>query len=261
MRFTILLATALLASTEVLCMPGYANLWRRPSSTDREIQPRQRPQSLHLMTNGRAGRSPCPMLNSLANHGYLPRNGQNISLAELVQTLSDVVNMDPEATRLVGVRALSISTTGNPDTFNLDDLNAHGGESGAIVLAESSSPSVGIDTVLTSQVIEHDGSLSRNDIYFGDNHSFNRSIWSSVACFFTERTISIQTAANARKARLQAAAAKNPDFNLDAGGTQISLIETALYLSVFGDPNEGNAVTRWVRVLFGKSSPRPVWWS
>lgn len=99
-------------------------------------------------------------------------------------------------------------------------------------------------------VIEHDGSLSRNDIYFGDNHSFNAKIWESVAVAFTNTTISIPTAAKARVARLQAAAAANPEFNLTADGTQFSFIETALYLSVFGNLDDGNANTEWVKVLF-----------
>jgi hypothetical protein len=32
-----------------------------------------------------AVRSPCPGLNSMANHGFLPRNGRNISIPVLVK--------------------------------------------------------------------------------------------------------------------------------------------------------------------------------
>lgn len=35
-------------------------------------------------------RSPCPALNALANHGYLPHDGRNITLTELVKALSSV---------------------------------------------------------------------------------------------------------------------------------------------------------------------------
>ncbi|WYZ38099.1 hypothetical protein EsH8_III_000013 [Colletotrichum jinshuiense] len=170
-------------------------------------------------------RSPCPMVNTLANHGYLPRSGLNVSLADLIAGFTAAVNLDPAATTLVGQKALLTSTTGNNATFNLDDLNTHG-------------------------IIEHDGSLSRNDIYFGDNHSFNRTIWESVASHFTNSTISIPTAAKARVARLQAAAAANPELALTADGAQFSFIETALYLSVFGNLDDGNANTEWVKVLF-----------
>ncbi|RSM03387.1 hypothetical protein CDV31_010521 [Fusarium ambrosium] len=179
-----------------------SNEWKAPGAYDR--------------------RSPCPMVNSLANHGYLPHDGLNISLPDLIVAFTDAVNLDPAATTLVGQKAL---TTGDNVTFDLDNLNKHG-------------------------VIEHDGSLSRTDIFFGDNHSFNQTIWDSVASHFTESTISIQTAATARKQRLQAAAAANPEFALTADGAQFSFIESALYLSIFGDVTEGNAVTDWVKVLF-----------
>ncbi|KAF6828103.1 hypothetical protein CPLU01_08700 [Colletotrichum plurivorum] len=182
-----------------------ANDWAAPTAADR--------------------RSPCPMVNTLANHGYLPRNGLNVSLADLITGFTAAVNLDPAATTLVGQKALLTSTTGNNATFNLDDLNTHG-------------------------IIEHDGSLSRKDTYFGDNHSFDQEIWASVASHFTESTISIPTAAKARAARLQAAAAANPDFSLDANGVQFSFIETALYLSIFGNLVDGNANTEWVKVLF-----------
>ncbi|KAF4454041.1 chloroperoxidase [Fusarium albosuccineum] len=167
-------------------------------------------------------RSPCPMLNSLANHGYLPHDGLDISLADLIVAFTDSINLDPAATSLVGQKALSAGTNGS---FNLDDLNKHG-------------------------ILEHDGSLSRNDIYFGDNHSFNETIWESVVSHFTEETISIETAAAARKERLQVAAAANPEFSLPADLVQISFIESALYLSVFGNIEDGNAVTEWVKILF-----------
>ncbi|KAK9766538.1 hypothetical protein K7432_004298 [Basidiobolus ranarum] len=38
-------------------------------------------------------RGPCPVLNSLANHGYLPRSGQNITISQFRQGLDDSVNM------------------------------------------------------------------------------------------------------------------------------------------------------------------------
>ena len=105
-------------------------------------------------------------------------------------------------------------------------------------------------------VIEHDGSLSRNDIYFGDNYSFNSSIWDSVVASFTNTTISLSTAKSARATRLATAAAVNPDFNMTASDVQFSGIETALYMTVFADPEvTSKARTEWVGVLFSKTTP------
>lgn len=107
--------------------------------------------------------------------------------------------------------------------------------------------------MIANIVIEHDGSLSRADIYFGDNHSFNSTIWGTVASYFTEDTIDVPTAARARAARLAAAAKENPEFNMTSSGVNFSLIESALYLSVFNNGSSSTAVTEWVKVMFRKS--------
>lgn len=102
-------------------------------------------------------------------------------------------------------------------------------------------------------MIEHDGSLSRNDIYFGDDHTFNSTIWDSVAASFTNCTIPLSTAISARATRLTVAAAANPAFNMTASNVQFSSIETALYMTVFADPDVvSEARTEWVGVLFGE---------
>jgi len=38
-------------------------------------------------------RSPCPALNALANHGYLPRNGQHIHAGQLIKALREGYNL------------------------------------------------------------------------------------------------------------------------------------------------------------------------
>lgn len=106
----------------------------------------------------------------------------------------------------------------------------------------------------SSTVLEHDGSLSRQDIYFGDDHTFNETIYDSFFAHFANvSTIDITAAAAARKARLEAAEAVNPEYDLTAELTVFSLIETALYLTVFGNGTSGTdvqAVKEWVDVMF-----------
>ena len=107
--------------------------------------------------------------------------------------------------------------------------------------------------MLTSSIVlEHDSSLSRNDIYFGDNHSFNQTIWDQTTTHFPNPTISFVDAAAARSARLAAATAANPEFNMTAAEQQNSYIESALYMGTFGDITTGNAVKEWVEVLFSE---------
>ncbi|KAK3995001.1 putative aromatic peroxygenase [Cladorrhinum sp. PSN332] len=170
-------------------------------------------------------RSPCPMVNALANHGYLPRDGKDISLAALIKGAKDGINLAPDATILVGLKALQASSTGNWLSFHLDDLNKHG-------------------------VIEHDGSLSRQDARLGNNHAFSPEIWATVAAHFTEDKIPIETAALARKDRLESARESNPEIELTPDAVRFSFVETALYQIVFGEGTSGNARTEWVKTLF-----------
>lgn len=167
------------------------------------------------------------MLNALANHGYLPRSGMNITLEDLLISFDESVNLAAEVVTGVGNAALTTSTTGNSSTFHLADTVKH-------------------------NVLEHDGSLSRNDAHFGDALHFDPAIWATVVAYFTEATIPVETAARARTDRVAAAAASNLAFDLTKSGAGGSIAETALYQIILGDPIEGNPPTEWVKILFGK---------
>ncbi|KAL8676890.1 MAG: hypothetical protein Q9224_007243, partial [Gallowayella concinna] len=167
-------------------------------------------------------RSPCPAINSLANHGYLPRHGQNITLVEFIKGFKDGFNFDRAFTAFSVGLYQPFTSTGSISTLNLNDLDHH------------------------DLAGEHDGSLSRNDLYFGDNHSFNKSIWDTVAAHFKNDTISIPTAARARKERFAAAAAINPNFTASETG---SMGETALYLTAMRGQNV-ETKTDFVEVFF-----------
>ncbi|KAL0465968.1 Chloroperoxidase [Neurospora intermedia] len=175
-------------------------------------------------------RSPCPMLNALANHGYLPHSGRDISLSQLMHGLQRGINLSPNATLIVGIKALQASTTGHWTTFHLSDLNQHG-------------------------IIEHDGSLSRADLSAPpnfDNHTFVPEIWeATLRVLGDEERISIEKAARMRAFRIEEEGPKrNSRFEMSKEDKRFSAIETALYLRVFGRGTEGGAETRWVRVLF-----------
>jgi hypothetical protein len=170
------------------------------------------------------------MLNSLANHGYLPRDGKNLDLAMVKRAFLEGINFAADEFTGLGVStALTISSTSDASrTFNLRDLSRH-------------------------NVIEHDGSLSRNDAYFGDVERFDPRIWDMTRSHFTGDTIPLPVAAQARKDRLATAKAANPQFTLTEVGGMGSLAETALYSIVLGDRVDGNPKTAYVRTLFGES--------
>jgi Peroxidase, family 2 len=99
------------------------HIWLPPKPTDR--QSLSRLFQKYSRSDSDLDRSPCPMLNTLANHGFLPRNGANVSLDDLITGLSESINLAADATVTPGEIALTTSTTGNASTFNLDDLDKH----------------------------------------------------------------------------------------------------------------------------------------
>ncbi|KAH8203546.1 hypothetical protein TruAng_002294 [Truncatella angustata] len=176
-------------------------------------------------------RSPCPMLNSMANHGWLPHNGKNIDLPTIQSAFENAMGFAPEVFVGITQSSLAVSTTGNSSTFNLQDLAFH-------------------------NAIEHDGSLSRNDIFFGDDLHFNPLIWAATAARygiripFASSVITVEIAARARAARVRDAKLVNPKFNLTDAGSSGSIGETSVLLTAFWDPNQGGVPKDYVRVLF-----------
>jgi hypothetical protein len=91
-------------------------------------------------------RCPCPALNTLANHGYINRNGRNVSKVDLLAATLTAFNFSNAITQA--------AINGNINAFtgdiiaSLDVLNA---------------------THDAPQHNEHDASLSRSDRFLGDS--------------------------------------------------------------------------------------------
>ncbi|KAG2135362.1 Chloroperoxidase [Suillus bovinus] len=68
-------------------------------------------------------RSPCPALNALANHGYLPRNGQNIGLWHLIRAVQEVYNLSFILAALLALAGVLLC--GHSFRLDLDALAMH----------------------------------------------------------------------------------------------------------------------------------------
>ncbi|KAL3662003.1 hypothetical protein V7S43_012810 [Phytophthora oleae] len=148
-------------------------------------------------------RSPCPGLNVLANHGYLPRNGQNIVKADLKAAIMNVFNManDTATTQVNPV----------PEVFALDYLGQH-------ILPE------------------HDASLLRSDIYFGhDPMEVNITLAEDLlACADADGKINTAAVAQARKDRATVCEVINPECTFGANEKQTAFLQAALLLEALG---------------------------
>ncbi|RYP27088.1 hypothetical protein DL768_011335 [Monosporascus sp. mg162] len=170
----------------------------------------------------------------MANHGFLPRSGRNISTDDVVAGLRKGLNVAPDISIMASKNAIALNPEQPATTFDLDFLNRH-------------------------NAIEHDNSLSRADAYFGDNHSFNQTVFDEFLSVADGQVISLDDAVAALASRIDTSRRTNPEFVFDLDG---STSTTASYLAIMGDSEKGEAVREWVKYLFeNERLPTELGWA
>ena len=193
----------------------------------------------YVAPSGSAVRSPCPGLNSLANHGFINRDGKKLTIPALIKGFKDGLNVGADFTTAIGLMGLQSAPNPLSSTFDLDNLDQHNFPN------------------------EHDGSQSRRDAYFGDDHTFNQDTFNQVLAYYEgmEET-SIPVASKARYNRIETARSEDPEFIYGVRQLVLSTGETALYLSTMGDPTTGVAPVKYVKSLFEKERlPYELGWT
>ncbi|KAF1973328.1 Cloroperoxidase [Bimuria novae-zelandiae CBS 107.79] len=167
------------------------------------------------------------MLNTLANHGYLPHSGRGITLERTIHALDTALNINQDIARNLFGFALTTNPEGNTTgVFSLENLGTH-------------------------NVLEHDASLSRADYATTlDSVSFNETVFAETQAYFTTTDITVQQAADARLARYLASQRTNPDYNMSSLGDIFSAGESAAYLFIMGNIETATAPRRFVEYLF-----------
>lgn len=170
-------------------------------------------------------RSPCPALNALANHGYLPRDGKNVSAFDLIRALREGYNLSFPLAFLLAFGAVLI--LGQYRSISLADLARH-------------------------NLIEHDASLFHRDAREGDEYAPrcpDSSLLKHVILqggHYIPGRITLQDVANIRVKREIAAP-------LDGVHAEIARGEMAIAIGVLGGRNaateglELNALREWAK--------------
>ncbi|KAJ3274677.1 hypothetical protein HDV01_002199 [Terramyces sp. JEL0728] len=166
-------------------------------------------------------RSPCPALNTLANHGYIAHSGKAVDLPILEQSITRVYGVGPSIAKTL-VNALDKFK--NPDgTFDLSALQKH-------------------------NAIEHDASLVHDDTGLGPNWVTNQTLVRALTSNKTELTI--QELGRFMKSR-QADCQKNDHFYSYGLKSQLTgLAEASTLMTVFG--NDKSARVDFLLEFLGK---------
>ncbi|EJD02680.1 Cloroperoxidase, partial [Fomitiporia mediterranea MF3/22] len=154
-------------------------------------------------------RSPCPALNAMANHGYLPRNGRNLTGTILTNALIDCYNLSyPLAAFLSWGGVLLLGQVG---TLSLSDLARH-------------------------NRIEHDASLTHANTPFSDDYAPKRNCPVLYEKFLRDARKGGFGADDIARARVRREDVEGPREGTEVTSVQqeIARGEVALVLQIFG---------------------------
>ncbi|KAF7366030.1 HEME-HALOPEROXIDASE domain-containing protein [Mycena venus] len=203
----------------------HGHAWIAPTSTD--------------------SRSPCPGLNTLANHGYLPRSGKNITVPEILDAALGLC-----LTLLINSHSNNILK----EAFNLNfDTVLLAAKLGLLAVNDdpSSSQMMTLESLKLHDLIEHDASISRNDFATGDNLHFNETAFSTLANANPGKDYyDPVSAGGVQRDRLAHSIATNPNVTNSHKEITIRSRESAFYLGIFGNPATGVAPKKFVQTFF-----------
>ncbi|XP_006456226.1 hypothetical protein AGABI2DRAFT_195436 [Agaricus bisporus var. bisporus H97] len=174
-------------------------------------------------------RGPCPGLNTLASHGWLPRDGV-ATPQQIIAASQEGFNFESQIARrftysshlidgnlvtdLLSIGAKTCKTGPDPPApANPGGLNLHG-------------------------AIEGDASMTRGDAYWGDNWHFNETQFSELLEFmdkYGDGLYNYKVAGEFRYQRIQESIATNPQFNFTGGRFFAAYIETVVGANLFSD--------------------------
>ncbi|KAJ6578698.1 Chloroperoxidase, partial [Mycena vulgaris] len=162
----------------------------------------------------------------LANRGYLPRTGRNITAPMILNTAMDAYHLQADV--ILPAAKFSLLSGNPPTTLDLDALTLH-------------------------HLLERDASISCTDFGVGDNLHFNETAFTTLAnanpgVDYYKTT----SAGEVQHARLANSIAINPNVTNTAKEFIFRTMESALYLSVMGDPLTGVARKKFVQIFFRK---------
>lgn len=157
-------------------------------------------------------RAPCPGLSTLANYGYLNRNGTDISISQLSSALTDVYHMNDDMQQFL---FKGLATGGNLDPVGNLDLN---------FLRRH------------NEFTEHDASLVHDDTDNGINWVTNQTLVQRIKTFSSDGlTLSTKDIHRYRLERQAESQVINRNYHFTDRNEKIALFEAAVLLGTMGN--------------------------
>ncbi|KAI8891859.1 Chloroperoxidase [Globomyces pollinis-pini] len=159
-------------------------------------------------------RGPCPAFNVMSNYGFLPRDGSTMTYEQIHAVFEEHYNLAPAVVTFLlnGATEADIGE-GQPDRFDLVQLRAH-------------------------NKIEHDVSLVRNDVFFGDNFSVNHTLFDQLISYSKDGVhLTVKDLSEYRIQRYADMKLLNPELSFDANRNKIACSEISAIYNVLSGGN------------------------
>ena len=169
-------------------------------------------------------RSPCPFLNTMANHNILPRNGKDIKIKQMQEAVIHIGGVAPSIAKTLGNGAAKIGR------INSDGVPI-------ITLSE-----LGVHNDASHPAFEHDASFTRLDVTGldgekQDNISLNNDLFDQLLGFQENGALGMKEILKARKLRLQQTKSNKHHHNFTLKDRMAIHLETILLAGVLGGPD------------------------
>ncbi|RXW15742.1 heme-thiolate peroxidase [Candolleomyces aberdarensis] len=174
-------------------------------------------------------RGPCPGLNTLANHGYLPHNGV-ASPSQIVNAVQEGFNMEHGTAVFLTHAAHLVDGNLVTDLLSIGEKTSKTGP-------DPPAPAI-VGGLNTHAVFEGDVSMTRGDFFFGDNHSFNQTLFDQFVDYSSRYGggfYNYTVAAELRFQRIQQSIATNPQFSFIAPRYFTAYAESVFPVNFFVD--------------------------
>lgn len=205
-------------------------------------------------------RSPCPMLNALANHGYISRDGRGVRADELRSALIKEVGVST-ALATAFTKPVFCEHRGPDDPTPglwirlwkvlLEPFALLGiGVRNPGQIDSMGKPCINLDQLGREGLIEHDISLTRKDRAEGDAISVDPGLVHALLAYSSDRGkfITLEDLVAYRRYRIQKQMDENPKVTYGSMEDTCGALEVQLLMTFLGDGSR--ARVEWLKPFF-----------
>jgi len=191
-------------------------------------------------------RTPCPVLNALANHGYIPRDGRDMTSAQLSAAFR-YLGFGPDTTSFLVGGAFKVhaddppagSSTSRLGLRDADEINSNG------------TPVLNLNQIGRPHAVEHDVSITRQDRELGNCIILQPQLLQAfLACPANGHAFTSSDIGRFRRERYDQQKRDNAQLDFDPAKHQLACGEIGAFQGIFGKGLSYSIPIAYVKAMF-----------